>query len=116
MAARALDRGVGVLILDLDGILLTDIYEQLHSPPVSAFDVVVTDVKAHEGVNCGFVYFRPVRAIAEVHGIHTCRGGNVELSSYYPNSCRPLGNWLAHAIIERILFYLGECATPPARY
>jgi len=47
-----------VLSLDVDAVLLTDIYALLRAPPLSAQDVIITrNSDGSQSLNCGFVYF-----------------------------------------------------------
>ena len=62
---------VNVLSLDVDAVLLTDIYELLRSPPLSDQDVIITrNTDSSQSLNCGFVYFNrdgsPAGAPAEL--------------------------------------------------
>ena len=47
-----------MLSLDVDAVLLTDIYALLRAPPLSAQDVIITrNSDGSQSLNCGFVYF-----------------------------------------------------------
>ena len=44
--------------MDVDAVLLSDIYELLRAPPLSRHDVIISrNSDASQSLNCGFVYF-----------------------------------------------------------
>ena len=58
VALKLLRQGLNVLSLDVDAVLLSDIYQLLRSPPLSAQDVIITrNDDGSQSLNCGFVYF-----------------------------------------------------------
>ena len=58
VAWTLLKEGVNVLSLDVDAVLLSDIYSLLHSPPLSRQDVLISrNSDESQSLNCGFVYF-----------------------------------------------------------
>ena len=58
VALKLLRQGLNVLSLDVDAVLLSDVYQLLRSPPLSAQDVVITrNDDGSQSLNCGFVYF-----------------------------------------------------------
>lgn len=59
VAALALLReGLNVLSLDIDAVILGDVYARLRSPPLIWQDVLITQNEdAGQSLNCGFVYF-----------------------------------------------------------
>ena len=55
---QLLAEGVNVLSMDVDAVLLTDIYELLRQPPLSKHDVIISrNSDESQSLNCGFVYF-----------------------------------------------------------
>ena len=58
VALKLLRQGLNVLSLDVDAVLLSDVYQLLRSPPLAAQDVVITrNDDGSQSLNCGFVYF-----------------------------------------------------------
>ena len=58
VALQLLRQGVSVLSLDVDAVLLSDVYALLHAPPLGDQDVVITrNSDNSQSLNCGFVYF-----------------------------------------------------------
>ena len=58
VALKLLRQGLNVLSLDVDAVLLSDIYQLLRAPPLSAQDVIITrNDDGSQSLNCGFVYF-----------------------------------------------------------
>ena len=58
VAWQLLQQNVNVLSLDVDAVLLTDIYPLLRGPPMSRHDVVISrNSDESQSLNCGFVYF-----------------------------------------------------------
>ena len=99
VAAQLCDLGVNVLVTDVDGAMLADVYPLLHSAPLVHYDVVITDVGPGKGVNCGFVYLRGGGALAAPAESARCtRAAHSNMSS----PCRPAAAWLASAVYERI--------------
>lgn len=103
VAARCADVDLNVLIMDLDGYVMHDVYALLHARPVSSFDVVITEISNKDGINCGFVYFNQRVAVGP-------RGDEEWEACADPApegpSCWPGARWLAHAIFERIMLFL----------
>ena len=58
VALALLREQVNVLSLDVDAVLLTDIYQLLRAPPIVQQDVLITrNDDGSQSLNCGFVYF-----------------------------------------------------------
>jgi len=65
VALKLLRQGLNVLSLDVDAVLLSDIYQLLRAPPLSAQDVIITrNDDGSQSLNCGFVYFNRDAAAA----------------------------------------------------
>ena len=55
---KLLAEGSNVLSMDVDAVLLTDIYQLLRRPPLSKHDVIISrNSDESQSLNCGFVYF-----------------------------------------------------------
>lgn len=58
VALALLREGANVLSLDVDAVLLSDIYQLLRAPPLAHYDVIITrNDDGSQSLNCGFVYF-----------------------------------------------------------
>ena len=58
VAWKLLEEGANVLSLDVDAVLLTDIYQLLRTAPLGQQDVILTrNQDMSQSLNCGFVYF-----------------------------------------------------------
>ena len=65
VAISLLRNGVNVLSLDVDAVMLGDIYAHLRSPPLAQQDVIITrNDDGSQSLNCGFVYFNRNAAAA----------------------------------------------------
>ena len=114
IASRLVNLGFNVLALDLDALLVSDIYPKLHSSPLSTVDIVVQGNYGY-GINCGFVYLRARDSHSAVHPqrVNKLRGALRQNSSRIamctaPSSeaqhrCRTAAGWLVQAVYERIL-------------
>lgn len=119
VASRLCDLGVNVLVTDVDGVILADPYPLLHSPPLSEYDVVVTDVGEGRGVNCGFVYLRATTTSTATSSRSRSSNPSAELQHQQqppPQRCSPVAAygarrakpcrtaaaWLAAGVYERI--------------
>ena len=115
IARRLLDLRYNVLVLDLDAVLVADVYALLRSPPISQYDVIISDQGPKNGINCGFVYFnlRPtehdrVERDRRKREAPQCAVGQVGPGPPDPTGapCLSAAIWLAHAIFARILGFL----------
>ena len=98
VAWKLLSEGVSVLSLDVDAVLLTDIYPLLRGPPMSKHDVIISrNSDESQSLNCGFVYFnlkaaRHASKVQEEHGLagagdrvilaHGYKSGKSSLTSF----------------------------------
>jgi hypothetical protein len=107
VAAQLLDLRYNVLVLDLDGLLVADIYPLLHSPLITRYAVVIQEES--KGLNCGFVYFNSHAPF----GTPSCAQSSSWVSPVrrpllgvikQGSSCRSTASWMAHAIYERIMY------------
>ena len=107
VAWTLLKEGVNVLSLDVDAVLLSDIYSLLHSPPLSRQDVLISrNSDESQSLNCGFVYFNAKAAKrAGVRGqkAHMCGDGSDLLTA---SDGVPAAEWVARAMWERFELFL----------
>jgi hypothetical protein len=113
-----LKEGANVLSLDVDAVLLTDIYQLLRAPPLSEQDVILTqNADASKSLNCGFVYFnRDAAGKAPPTNRELGTKARQELKScaaaHDPNSEAaeadgvPAAEWVARAVWDRIALFL----------
>ena len=106
VALQLLREDVNVLSLDVDAVLLTDIYALLRSPPLSAQDVIITrNTDASQSLNCGFVYFNrdgsPDGAPKELEG-SGCPEQHVDAGA--PSV--PAAEWVCELMWERTRLFL----------
>ena len=110
-ALQLVQAGISVLSLDIDAALLKDVYADLHAPPLSYHDVLVTrHTDSRHEINCGFVYFnlrpepRPPTAEPPPRGCVP-----PPQSAPPPPLARtpvPAAEWAAAAMWERLLLLL----------
>ena len=112
VALQLLREDVNVLSLDVDAVLLTDIYALLRSPPLSQQDVIITrNTDASQSLNCGFVYFNrdgsPDGAPKELEG-SGCPEQHVAAGA--PSV--PAAEWVCELMWERTRLFLEVDSTP----
>ncbi|KAL1525165.1 hypothetical protein AB1Y20_020036 [Prymnesium parvum] len=101
VALQLLRRGVSVLSLDVDAVLLSDLYALLHAPPLAAQDVVITrNSDNSQSLNCGFVYFNR-RAAASAALDEECGAAPPPSADAVPAA-----EWIAELMWERIRLFL----------
>jgi len=110
-ALQLVQAGISVLSLDIDAALLKDVYADLHAPPLSYHDVLVTrHTDSRHEINCGFVYFnlrpepRPPTAEPPPRGcVPPPQSAPPLLATTAPV---PAAEWAAAAMWERLLLLL----------
>ena len=116
---KLLEQGVSVLSLDVDAVLLSDIYALLHSPPLSHQDVLISrNSDESQSLNCGFVYFnaRAAKSSPRSQPPAACpaNGGNGGSVAGVPAA-----EWVARSMWERIELFLdvrkASLSAPPVR-
>ncbi len=120
VAWQLLSHGTNVLSLDVDAVLLTDIYELLRAPPLSQQDVLITrNSDNSQSLNCGFVYFnrRPdgrqgasdaTGATGERSALAKCGPASLERAARASAAGGgvPAAEWVARAMWERTQLFL----------
>ena len=110
-------QNLNVLSLDIDAVMLTDIYPLLRGPPFDRQDVIITrNSDGSQSLNCGFVYFNRDASAHTQSRPAECGsaggGGHVAESV-------PAAEWVASLMWERILLFLevdkAALKKPPAR-
>ncbi|KAL1507134.1 hypothetical protein AB1Y20_007987 [Prymnesium parvum] len=126
VALALLREETNVLSLDVDAVLLTDIYQLLRAPPLVQQDVIITrNDDGSQSLNCGFVYFNRDAARSsdraqrsEVRG--RCdgapgAGGEVAVVE----GAVPAAEWVCELMWERLRLFLEierrELKASPAR-
>ena len=136
VALKLLRQNINVLSLDVDAVLLTDIYQLLRSPPLSRQDVIITrNDDGSQSLNCGFVYFNRDAHLGAFHpgqreqqaiDAATCGGGGssgeVGVDGAMPAvaaAAVPAAEWVAELMWERVRLFLeinrAALSKPPAR-
>ena len=117
VALQLLRQELNVLSLDVDAVLLTDIYALLRAPPLLQQDVVITrNSDNSQSLNCGFVYFNrdgsadgPPKELEGCDAPRAARGA--------PSV--PAAEWVCELMWERIRLFLevdvASLAKIPAR-
>ena len=118
VALKLLRQNVNVLSLDVDAVLLSDIYQLLRSPPLSRQDVIITrNDDGSQSLNCGFVYFnRDAHAAAVQPGQWETQrldgdacGGEVSSPGALSVPAQqgvPAAEWVAELMWERLRLFL----------
>ena len=76
VALNLLREGSNVLSLDIDAVLLRDVYPLLRAPPLALQDVIITiNADNSQSLNCGFVYFNLDAAAARAGEFRSAEAG-----------------------------------------
>ena len=134
VALNLLREGSNVLSLDIDAVLLRDVYPLLRAPPLALQDVIITiNADNSQSLNCGFVYFNLDAAAARAGEFRSAEagwprsrcgesgggGGGGGLPSPGGRGDVAAAEWVARLMWERVLLFLDvnrrDYSAPPKR-
>lgn len=106
VAWQLLQQGTNVLSLDVDAVLMTDIYALLRSPPLVHQDVIITrNSDASQSLNCGFVYFNR-QARTGAPAMHQQSAAKKCGAAHGADGAVPAAEWVARAMWDRTQLFL----------
>ena len=115
VSLKLMREGLNILSLDVDAVLLGDIYSRLHSPPMVHQDVIITrNDDGSQSLNCGFVYFNRGASRARREQPSTyLTATNTEVDSHCGERARPesaadvpAAEWVCELMWERLRLFL----------